>query len=267
MHKLISSWRQFQPYQAPYLFPEDGHLLGEEGLYCRYADWNAFVKDPDFGDPDEGRSQLHFDLLPAPFVGNLKTASVFLLMLNPGFGPHDYFGEYEVPEFRNALLNNLHQTPNNSFLFLDPRFSWHGGYDYWHTKLKGVIKAFANKMDIPYGRARRFFQAKIAALELVPYHSENFGVPDRVISSLPSAQLAQTFVHEELVPRARSGKCLLVVTRGVSKWKLAEHKNIVMYGATEARSAHLSPESRGGKAIFKFLSSAFVAEGDGNANR
>lgn len=267
MHKFISSWKKFRPDRAPYIFPGDECLLDEEGLYCRSQDWHAFVKDPEFGDPGKDSSLLHFDLLPVPFVGNLETASVFLLMLNPGFGPHDYFGEYEVPGFREALLNNLHQVRRNRFLFLEPQFSWHGGYAYWHTKLKGVIKALADRKSIRYGHARQFCQSKIAALELVPYHSENFGVPDRIIRDLASAQLAQAFVHEELVPRARKGDCLLVATRKVKNWGLSKEKNIVVYTASEARGAHLSPSSSGGQAILKFLSASFDAEGAGTRSR
>ena len=180
MHALLSAWKDFQPKQAPYVLPGDEGLLAETQLCCRFAGWNGFVADPEFGAP--GNSKLHLDLLPIPFVGNLKTASVFLLMLNPGFGPHDYFGEYAVPEYRSALLDNLRQTRGNSFVFLDPRFSWHGGFDYWHTKLRNVIVAFAQNSGISYGRARQFFQSSIAALELAPYHSVNFSVPGEVLS-------------------------------------------------------------------------------------
>lgn len=256
MHALISAWKTFKPEQPPYVLPGDEILLDEEHLCCRHAGWDGFVADPEFGVP--GNSQLHLDLLPVPFVGNLKTASVFLLMLNPGFGPHDYFGEYKVPEYRAALLNNLHQTRSNSFLFLDPQFSWHGGYDYWHTKLRNVIFTFANSVGISYGHARRFFQSNIAALELAPYHSVNFTVPGHVFNALRSVQLARAFVHEELLPRAKAGECLVVVTRAVKNWQLPAHKNVVAYTATEARSAHLSPKSRGGSAILKFLRSAYA---------
>lgn len=256
MHALISAWNRFKPEQPPYVLPGDEVVLNEEHLYCRHAGWDGFVADPDFGVP--GNSQLHLDLLPVPFVGNLKTASVFLLMLNPGFGPHDYFGEYAVPEYRGALLDNLRQTRSNSFLFLDPRFSWHGGYDYWHTKLRNVIITFARSVGISYGQARQFFQSNIAALELTPYHSVNFTVPGRVFNALHSVQLARAFVHEELLPRARAGECLVVVTRAVKGWQLPTHKNVIAYTATEARSAHLSPKSRGGSAILKFLGGVYA---------
>ncbi|MEW6248322.1 MAG: hypothetical protein AB1555_16660 [Nitrospirota bacterium] len=251
MHALFAEWKKFQPEKAPYVLRGDEQILSNPKLFCRFTSWGQFAAAPDFGAP--GQSKLHLDLLPMPFVGNLKSASVFLLMLNPGFGPHDYFGEYNVPEYRTALLNNLRQGRDNSFMFLDSRFSWHGGFDYWHTKLQNVIAAFAESTSTSYGRARSFFQSHIAALELVPDHSVNFTVPARLFNSLRSVQLARAFVHDELLPRAKSRDRLLVVTRAVKHWRLRVSRNIVAYGPTEARSAHLSVKSRGGSAILKFL--------------
>ena len=256
MHELLSAWKDFQPHQAPYILPGDESLLDETKLYRRFKGWDGFIADPEFGTP--GNSQLHLDLLPIPFIGNMKTASIFLLMLNPGFGPHDYFGEYRVPDYRSALLDNLKQARGNSFLSLDPQFSWHRGFDYWHAKLKDVISDFAHQKGLPYGRARKFFQSRIAALELVPYHSVKFSVPTGVSNSLRSVRLARAFVQEELLPRAKNGDCLLVVTRAAKHWQLSAHRNVIIYGATEARSAHLSPNSRGGLAILKFLLQSYA---------
>lgn len=251
MHELISAWSGVATDRAPYLLPGDEAVLGTNGLVCRFNGWDSFVADPDFG--ARGKSRLHLDLLPMPFVGNLKTSSVFLLMLNPGFGPHDYFGEYCVPEYRSVAEQNLRQHKDSSFFFLDPQFSWHGGFDYWHTKLCELIAALSKRTAISYGQARRSFQTQIAAIELAPYHSVNFALPDRVIKKLRSVQLARTYVHDELVPRARSGECLLVVTRAVKRWQLPQHRNIVTYTGSEARSAHLTPKSRGGAAMLEFL--------------
>lgn len=256
MHALLSAWREFELDRRPYVLSGDEIILAEPDLFCRFAGWDGLIADPEFGTP--GNSRLHVDLLPIPFVGNLRSASVFLLMLNPGFGPHDYFGEYRVPEHRAALADNLHQSHANSFLFLDPRFSWHGGYDYWHTKLRSIIAGFAERVNIPYGRARRFLQAHLAAIELSPYHSVNFKLPGGVLNSLRSVQLARAFVHEELLPRAKSGDCLLVVTRAVENWRLPAYDNVVAYAATEARGAHLSERTRGGAAILQFIARMYA---------
>jgi hypothetical protein len=59
------------------------------------------------------RGVIHTGLLPMPFVGSLSRAKVFLLMLNPGLSPTDYFGEFEQPAYRGALRNNLFQSERN----------------------------------------------------------------------------------------------------------------------------------------------------------
>lgn len=256
MHPLLYAWSQFDADRPPLVLPGDEAIFNETDLFCRFSGWDDFVAHPEFGAP--GNSQLHLDLLPIPFIGNLRSASVFLLMLNPGFGPPDYFGEYKVAEYRTALIENLRQSPSNSFLFLDPRFSWHGGYAYWHAKLRSIIVSFAGEVGIHYGRARQFLQSRVAAIELSPYHSVNFTLPGRVLNTLRSVQLAKAFVQEELLPRARSGDCLLVVTRAVGNWRLPSHENVIAYTPTEARGAHLGRKSRGGAAILRFITSAYA---------
>lgn len=251
MHELLKTWKEYQPDAAPFVLPGDEALLRERKLFCRIPDWNNFISNPDFGAPEN--TELHLDLLPIPFIGSLMSASVYLLMLNPGFGPHDYFGEYCVPEYRSTLIENMHQARASSFMFLDPRFSWHGGFDYWHSKLCELIKSFSQQCDVPYGKARNYFQKNIAAIELVPYHSVNFTLPQRVLNKMQSVSLAQAFVHDNLVQRARSDDCLIIVTRAVKHWQLPVHRNIVTYSAVEARSAHLTSKSRGGHAIMRFL--------------
>ena len=252
MHQLISTWKNFDSDQLPYLLPEEQETLPKRFLNDSHNNWNDYISDPDFWAPPDKR--FHPSLLPIPFVGNLKNASVYLLMLNPGFGPHDYFGEYAVSEYREALKSNIRQQPNCSFLFLDPRYSWHGGYDYWHKKLQKSISEFADKTNISYGNAQCYFKSQIAALELVPYHSSKFALTKGVQNNLHSVKLNRSFVHDILIPRAKNSECLIIATRASKHWELPDDcKNIVTYTGAEARSAHLTPNSRGGKAILNFF--------------
>ena len=86
----------------------------------------------------------------------MLNASIYVLMLNPGLGPGDYF-EYKVPSLRRALIANLRQKRRRGvlpFIFLDPRFAWHGGFGYWDGKLKGVMEALAESKGISLADAR-----------------------------------------------------------------------------------------------------------------
>jgi hypothetical protein len=78
-------------------------------------------------------------------------------------------------------------------------------------------------------------------------------LPDRLLGTLRSVALARAFAVEELLPRAQAGDCLVVVCRKAKAWGLPETSNVVVYGSTEARAAHLGPASRGGVAILEFL--------------
>jgi len=120
------------------------------------------------------------------------------------------------------------------------------------SKLSNLMHDFAKKSGKSFGDTRRFFQKRIAALELVPYHlKESARIRPSVLNALLSVDLVRSFVWKELLPRAKAGEILLVVTRGVKKWGLPSHRNIILYSGPEARSAHLTPKSRG--EVLRFL--------------
>jgi len=182
MHALLEAWKDFDASRRPmYCLATKQFLLMIDAYAVTMA--GTALCQPRFR---KARPTSSLDLLPIPFVGNLEAASIFLLLLNPGFGPHDYFGEYMVSEFRATLVDNLKQTPGCSFLCLDPRFSWWGGFAYWQAKLQQVIQALAGSTGVSYGRAHAFVRSSVAALELVPYHSESFAV--QTASSANSVQ-------------------------------------------------------------------------------
>lgn len=232
-------------------------------MACSHDSWASFKSEYDFGKTD---GRLHLGLLPIPFMGNLDKASIFLMMLNPGVGPDDYYAEYNVPEFRDALLRNLRQEENNTFVCLDPRFSWHGGFYYWHNKLKGLITKYACKEHaydtcepeeraLAYNKALQDFQTKIAVLQLMPYHSSNFELSEETFESMKSPCFAQSYVKEVLLPRAKRGECLIIATRRIQDWGLedCESECVINYAGAETRGAHLGPNTRGGKRILEFL--------------
>ena len=115
--------------------------------------------------------------MPHPYAGDVRNASVYILMLNPGVGWQDYFGEYEVPAFKNAVLATLRQRMAKNqlpFMYLDPQFAWHGGFGWWHGKLAGVIAELSKRWNIPFAEARVRLARELASVELVPYHSESY---------------------------------------------------------------------------------------------
>lgn len=253
-HPFLTTWSKWRPDGPPYLLPADRQLLstlGDGACNC-FSSWSSYSRSFDFAKLNN--TALHLGLLPQPFFGNPATASVVVLALNPGVGPHDYFGEYRVPAYRRALVRSRKTAGASAgFLFLDPRFSWHGGFGYWHGRLRAVIAQLASHWRVPVPRATEKFARLFATIELLPYHSTAFGMSAKIMNHLPSVHLARAFVHDVLIPRAQANRCLIIVTRSARYWRLRKGRNVLVYRGTEARSAFLTPRSRGGARILAFL--------------
>jgi hypothetical protein len=107
--------------------------------------------------------------------------------------------------------------------------------------------------DGAYPKALRHLSQRMAAIELVPYHSRSFGA-HRLLKRMPSAVAAKTFVEGVLVPKARKGKVTLIATRQVGTLELLPCvPGIVVYRPSQARGAHLGPDTLGGEAILQAI--------------
>jgi len=255
--ELLTTWKAWQADTPPFILDEDRQVLSSQrsrNAIRVFDSWREAYSADDFC--ALGDTKLHLGLIPQPFIGNLLHARIILLLLNPGLGPTDYYGEYEIPQYRSALLANLSQDFTDNpypFLFLNPKFSWHGGFDWWHSKLAKIINELAQSLGTSFAIARKYLSSEIASIELLPYHSSSFHDADKWIKRLTSADLARKFVHDVVLERVRSGESVLIVTRKAREWDLPTEDGIVIYNSAEARAAHLTPGSRGGKAILEFL--------------
>lgn len=249
---LLTAWRTFDSGQPPYLLRGDEALLSDsKSVTIKSTD--ELVTHPQFDFRGDGR--VHLGLLPVPFLGNLGQADIFILLQNPGFRPSDYFAELRDDELKEILKANLTQDVAEEFPFplLNPRFSYHGGYNYWRGKLAGILDLLRSQRGVTLAEAMRELSRRIAILELFPYHSSVGGLRPSVLRRLRSVDLARRYVHEHLIPRAQRGEVLLIATRKARQWNLEEGSGVIVYGGSEARSAHLTPASRGGAAMAERL--------------
>jgi hypothetical protein len=256
---LLDEWAKWKVESPPYVLASDlPIILSERTAHTTVikASWNEAITAEDFCAP--GDTRLHLGLLPIPYVGDMQRATVFILLLNPGLGPDDYFGEYQIMDYREALLSNLKQDFSNKsqpFLFLDPQYSWHGGFDWWHSKLAGVIGELAKIWRTTYSSARTELGRSLACIELFPYRSRSFNDIGGWLRNLQSVQLARSYVHDVVMQRVHRKEAIVIVTRQTRVWGITEGDNVVVYTGSEARAAYLTPSSRGGKAIIAHLSS------------
>lgn len=253
----LNQWRDLDyGASAPWLFPGDEQVLERESgvKSCVYQSLKEYCASPEYEcTPDH---HLHLGLLPIPYIGDLANASVYILMLNPGFSPGDYFAEYEQPKSRDAAVANLKQDFKKTdypFVCLNPEFAWSPGYTYWQKKFDDVIRRLSEDLSFTYRNAARLVAQNVACLELFPYHSRSFA-HRKILSKLPSVEAMRDYVRSQIKPKAMSGEATVIVTRSVKDWGIDwDDTNAVVYTGAEARAAHLSSKSRGGKAIYERL--------------
>ncbi len=266
MSDLVKFWSDFDLDQDRLIHPKDIEVLKEyfgQDVERDHENFEKFVHGKFFG---KSESRFHFSLPPAPFEGDLKKADIFILLVNPGFSPLDYYC-MQFDSVRKLTAGTFKQTfahpefPNHC---LNPRYCWTGGYQWWEKKFRAVAVERANDKchDGNYFKALKELSNRVASIELIPYHSQSF-TGDKLIGKLPSSIAAQAFVHEKLVPRAEAGEIKIIITRQVKSWNImSTSENVLKYSPGQARGAHLTiskandeKRDRGGDAILEQLRS------------
>lgn len=212
---FLNAWRNVGQ-GASLVLPQDQLMIDQwkPNTFAWHRTWDDVITDPQFGSDKDSRLQL--GLVPQPFMGDLEAAKVVVLLLNPGLAPADFHAEFEHPAFRDALLQNLRGELRDTefpFLFLDPAWSWTGGYAWCYRRLRRIIACF----EKPLGsrRAAQSFVAKnIAFLELIPYHSKDKPANFRQLKSVALAISAAATLR-------RMGK-KIVIARAHEHWGLEE---------------------------------------------
>ena len=115
-----------------------------------------------------------------------------------------------------------------------------------------MIKRISEAKALPYSKARRRLSADIASIELVPYHSSSFRDYGKWQRELKSVQLARDFVKKFVVKRVQSGRAIAIITRKANVWDLDSRSGVIVYSSGEARAAHMTPSSKGGRAILEW---------------
>jgi hypothetical protein len=258
--ELLSAWRGISLSKPPYILDGDEILIKNEELRLSYSCFeDYYMRGFNFKSPNKIHDGLiHDGLIPIPYDGDILRAKIYILTLNPGFGPHDYYAESYDTAFRKAKIQQLRQQLMDEtfpFFGLNPLFSWLGGYRYWTTRLGDIIDKVSEQRNVPYIEALSMLSKSIACLEYIPYHSKIFGLKKAVVNKMRSPKLMKEFVDNYVVPRVKKERddTAIIVTRHAEKWDLSEQPNIIVYGAGESRAAYLNSKSRGGKMIAKVM--------------
>ena len=265
---LLREWSeaadQWNPGVTPFVLGADADWLKSYSSVI-YRSWDEARQASGFYVPDKRRDRrLHLGLLPVPFMGDLRNASIYVLMANPGVKPDDY-REHEESAFRRTLLANLRQERLDGVLpfpYLDPRFDWHDGFKYWDGDhgLGKTIGELARVWGIPEPEARAMLCDRLAVIQTVPYHSASGPRPSKWLNSWPSVRLAGEFLRDTVVPRVRSGEAIVLAMRRVKDWDqylptdLSDGQGVMRSANSgEAIGVSLGPNSRWGRAILRQL--------------
>ena len=241
--RLIQFWRKYIDNGWKGIHPDD-HI--PEDFYvnitgiCEYAKSRYFL--------DNGTT-IYSRLLPAPYCGNLKEATVYFLLLNPGFAPIDFYLEEKDRACIDALKKNLAQEEQEDpFMPLNPSFCWTSGASWWFKKLKPVFELYKNhyKENFSYLSACKDMGKKIAALELFPYHSASFKQSKKLLE-IESVKLIKDFAKSLSEDKSK----LLIVTRQIYEWGIDKTDNVVVFEPKYAQSCSLNNEK--GERIFEQL--------------
>jgi hypothetical protein len=255
--EFIEKWKNINLTDLGYVFEGDSKFLDKKNS-VHHEDYNKYIKLSHSNYPRS--NTFHLGLYPQPFAGDLVNAQIFILLLNPGFLFTSYYEEHHHPDFKQSLKNTLKQDLDKDFPFmwLNPKFLWTSGGQYWFRKLRSHLDKYRKENKISYYETLSFFSKKIAVLQLYPYHSE---ASPSLSGQLESTTLAKKLLTENLLHRTEDGNTGIIVTRQSRNWGVEnESENLIIYNGNECRGANLGinihdleKSTRGGKLIQKII--------------
>lgn len=250
LEQHIEFWRSYTPVAPPYLHPEDRAALmsrSEKRFHSTPFNFDSYV-ETEWN--NEKETNFHSGLLPSPYLGDLCQAKVIVLMTNPGFHIGDYWAQQDHT-YVGAAKSNLHQELGGRefpFIFLDPKFCWHAGFEWWERKLRSITMHVWKRQGLTnYKTALRTVSKHVAAMELMPYHSRSASYLR--IPSVESAQRAAAYLGSIESPPLKT----LIVARSAKLWAVPRNSHVVVLGSGQARTASLNVGTVAGDAILEAL--------------
>jgi predicted nucleotidyltransferase len=262
---MFEFWRSYAFGGPPFVHPDDNALLRGRIDFTQAsnssADLGAFLRGHGFQPPQ--RDRFAVSLYPVPYIGDLATAEIIVLLLNPGYELADVW-EMEHPEFKAALRETIYQDLANrqfKFICIDPQFSWHSGFRWWERRLRPLTQQVAARAGLTYSAALRLLAAKLGCIELVPYRSAGL-TPSADLMKLPSVTAALALVTELAQNRP---DITWLLPRQVKRWSDALSCAHVHPIPGHTRSVSFSPSNELGAAIAKRI--GFAREASDGAEK
>lgn len=145
---------------------------------------------------------LRTEVLPQPYLGDVDSAKVICLLLNPGYSETEGGIELTCHGLQQELRRNLSST-NSRLVYLDDEFDWTSGGKWLREK---VLKPLSHG-----GVTRDDLNRNFAIVEYFPYHSKFFDVKEN--KPLQSQQFGF-----DLVRQAIKNNAIILLMRGEKLW-------------------------------------------------
>jgi hypothetical protein len=249
---LIDFWKHFDATgRKPCVHPEDLDAMTNPKTKRTDPDMSSVSKFFELTSPEQA-DYFHLSLSPVPYMGNLRSADIFLLMLNPKAGYEDYYTNAD-PAFRQALTRTLKQDfeeGEKACLALNPQHCGSSWFCYYEELLRPTLWDYAKMEGLNYWQALGEFSCRVAILELVPYYSTSSAqINGQFLRKLTSAQKAKT-AAQDLRKRAQDEIATVIVRWSAGEWGLRDADKIIQH---KNRGGKLNSEEKG--AILKRLQS------------
>ena len=166
----------------------------EKNGYMRLEKLNAYADDIPFIEEFNKRTknpdhQLHTEILPYPFIGDVLGARVVLLMSNPGYKVSSNIEAHEKMSDEEKRFVIRAQT---QAMLLEDRAIFYSGPEY---------KPFNEEQDWYWAKKTRIIreavpgaETKIAAVQLMAYHSRRYKPFPAKMGLLPSQEYTKRLV-------------------------------------------------------------------------
>ena len=166
----------------------------EKNGYMRLEKLNAYADDIPFIEEFNKRTknpdhQLHTEILPYPFIGDVLGARVVLLMSNPGYKVSSNIEAHEKMSDEEKRFVIRAQT---QAMLLEDRAIFYSGPEY---------KPFNDEQDWYWAKKTRIIreavpgaETKIAAVQLMAYHSRKYKPFPAKMGLLPSQEYTKRLV-------------------------------------------------------------------------
>ena len=167
--------------------------------------------------------KIHSEIMPAPFMGNVQTAPIVLLMLNPGYDQEEelkgFYKEYR--SFWKNEIQHIQSIPELPLFCLDERYVNYS--NYWEKKLKPLTLM----------TSREKVAENICNIQFFPYHSLKFKtISNKILENegfenyLPSQNY-----NFHLVREAMKREVIIIILRSRKMWfeaipELKVYKNL-----------------------------------------